>query len=144
MRLRFSRRPAEPADSLPPASDAHPGGPHPRRAEHDPEVKRRVVIRRRALIFLLCSIFVAGSVAALFAEGGYMDLHRLRDEAQTLEGEIETRRERLRGLKLQIERLQGDPLARERIAREELGLVRPGEIDFLLPKEGGEENSPEP
>lgn len=143
--LRFFRRQVSPPDDgLASTSDAHRGRPHPRRADHDPEVKRRIIIRRRAIIFLLCSIFVAGSVAALFAEGGYLDLQRLRDEVQTLEGEIEAGKTNLRRLERQVERLERDPLARERIAREELGLVRPGEIDFLLPKEPESEGSSEP
>ena len=37
-----------------------------------------------------------------------------------------------------IDLLEQDPAAKERIAREELGMANPGEIQFLLPREDGE------
>ncbi len=52
----------------------------------------------------------------------------LRLETQTQE--TETRIEQLRG---RIERLRADPGSLERLAREDLGMVRPGDVVIVLP-----------
>jgi cell division protein FtsB len=77
-------------------------------------------------------------VAALIGEGGLTDLRRLRLEMVDLRQEIERREATIRELEQEVRALEGDTLALERIAREQLGLVRPGEIDFLLPVQEGD------
>jgi cell division protein FtsB len=130
------RRPdgGEPPDPVEPASDARPVSDHPRRLARDPEAARRTRRRRRAVRLLLGLAFAAGVLTALIGDGGYADLRRRRSEAAALARELEAQRERVANLQEEIVRLETDPSARERIAREELGLVRPGEIDFLLPR----------
>jgi cell division protein FtsB len=104
------------------------------RRARDPEVSRRVKLRRRALVLGLSGVCLAGSVAAFIGEGGYLDVLRLRREISGLQADIEQREAAVARLEEEVLRLEEDPMARERVAREQLGLVRPGEIDFLLPR----------
>jgi cell division protein FtsB len=116
-------------------TDARPVAEHKRRHELDPEARRRVKLRRRALLLGLVGVCLAGSVVAMVGEGGYLDRNRLRQEIALLDADIARREAELVRLEEQVQALDVDPLARERVAREQLGLVKPGEVDFLLPKQ---------
>lgn len=58
-----------------------------------------------------------------------------RDEAQ-LEADVERTEARIEELEGRIEAMQTDPLVLERLAREELGYVRPGDLVFVFSEEG--------
>ena len=116
-------------------SDARPAAEHKARHELDPGARRRIKLRRRALLLGLCGVCLAGSVVAVVGEGGHLDRRRLQEEIARLDADIARREAELVRLEEQVQALVVDPLARERVAREQLGLVRPGEIDFLLPKQ---------
>ena len=116
-------------------TDARPVSEHARRLALDPAAKRRLKLRRRALALGLVGVCVAGSVAAFVGRGGYLDMLRLRGEIGGLRAEIEPRQDVVERLQQEVRGLEQEPAARERIAREQLGLVRPGEIDFLLPRD---------
>ncbi len=116
-------------------TDARPVSEHARRQALGPAAKRRLKLRRRAMVLGLVGVCVAGSVAAIVGQGGYLDMLRLRGEIEGLRAEIGRRRDVVERLQQQVRGLEQDSAARERIAREQLGLVRPGEIDFLLPRE---------
>lgn len=66
---------------------------------------------------------------------GYRDLAATRERERTLETRIEETRERIVHLEERIHRLRDDPLTLERLAREELGLVEPGDVVIVLPDE---------
>ncbi len=116
------------------ATDAHPIEEHPRRLEVDPQALRRLKIRRRATTLFMSTVFIAGTVAAMFGEGGWLDMRRLRTDVVRLRVSVDQRQARVDALRDEVERLETDAMARERVAREQLGLVRPGEVDFLLPR----------
>jgi cell division protein FtsB len=90
----------------------------------------------RSYAFVLSCIFVVGSVSALFGEDGFLDKLRLRSEIRKLEGEVALQRQNVITLEREIQALETDPMARERIAREQLGLAFPDEYLFILPEEG--------
>ncbi len=77
-------------------------------------------------------LFVAGVIAALVGDKGYLDLRRLRAERTRAVAELKLDRERVLTSRRAVDQLRGNGLARERIAREKLGLVEPGEILILL------------
>ena len=104
------------------------------RREPDPEAELRVRLRRRAARLLFYAVFIAGAIAALVGERGLFDLVRLRGERARAHEALEQQRAAVEAQRLAVERLKTDPMARERIAREQLGLARPGEIVFLLPE----------
>jgi len=119
-----------------PATDARPAEEEPARGGCvDPERQRRARLRRGVFVLFLATLFLAGSLVALVGRGGYVDLHRKREEARLLREEVVTLRINVDVLEHVVGRLEAEPLERERIAREQLGLVLPGEIDFLLPRE---------
>jgi cell division protein FtsB len=79
-----------------------------------------------ATAFVLVLLVVAGVKS-------YRDLAAARAEEARLTGEIGATRERIQNLHGRIERLRGDPVTLERLAREELGLVRPDDVVIVLP-----------
>lgn len=61
-------------------------------------------------------------------------LWNMKHEVDGLEREIATLRTETSQLSTTVNKLQSDPEALERAAREELGMVRPGERVLSLPK----------
>ena len=66
---------------------------------------------------------------------GYRDLAGTRERERILETRIEETRQRIEDLDERIRRLREDPLTLERLAREELGMVEPGDVVIVLPDE---------
>jgi len=104
----------------------------------------RPFYRGRGVTFVLGVIFATGAVAWLFADGGFVELSRLRGQRAELRRELADRRARVAALESRVQALHNDPSARERIAREQLGYAREGEIVFLLPREEDEATAEEP
>jgi len=102
----------------------------------DPLTEPASPAHRRLRIVIWNAIFIGGAVAALFGQGGYLDLRRHQAEREEALARLEEQRAAVEAEREAIARLRVDPLAKERIAREELGLAPPGEIQFLLPREG--------
>ena len=128
IRKRVDRVPAVPVR----ATDARPATEPSRRRADDVAAAQSRRLHRRVVMSVLCAVFLAGSVTALFGKGGYLELRRLRREQIELQKEVDRQRERLFILRNEVEALGTDPMARERIAREQLGLARPGEITYIL------------
>ena len=144
--LRFRRRDRGPwprgtpsdarTDPLLP-SDARPADePAPGKAP-DPDRERRRRFVRGLLGFTLGTIFVASSVEALVGNRGYFALRRARQELAELKAAVDKKQAEVTELRKTVDRLKTDPRAVERIAREKLGFVKPGEITYLLPSEEG-------
>jgi cell division protein FtsB len=119
-------------------TDARPAGdPNSRRAPEPEEdalgAKLLQWLRGGFLVILWGSLFVAGIVLAIVGDGGYLDRRKTLSELRTLEESVKVQEERVAVLRQEVERLRSDPTAMERIAREQLGFVEPGEISFLLP-----------
>ncbi len=80
-----------------------------------------------AVLFLVLLLGVAGARS-------WRDLDRARTRQSELAVKIEDTESRIDALERRIERLRHDPLLLERLAREDLGLVKEGEVVFLLPR----------
>jgi cell division protein FtsB len=92
-------------------------------------------LRRKAALLASVIAIIALVVGSLFGDRGILQLMAQRQRALDLAREIEEiRAENLR-LAAEIHALRTDPRAIERIAREELGLARPGETVFLVKDE---------
>jgi cell division protein FtsB len=94
------------------------------------------------------NLLLAGAVALLllqdvFGTHGVLAMHRSQQQAQQVEKEINQLNDENRQLQQQVKSLKTDPSAIERIAREEVGLARPGEIIFKVnPVQPSTKNGP--
>jgi cell division protein FtsB len=92
-------------------------------------------LRQKAALLTCVIAIVALLLGALFGDRGYLRLLQKREHTQVLAHEVdrlESDNVRLAG---EIRALKTDPRAIEKLAREELGLARPGEKVFLIPEE---------
>ncbi|NIQ85688.1 MAG: hypothetical protein GTN83_12910 [Acidobacteria bacterium] len=94
--------------------------------------RRRRAKQRPALLVLLALVFLTGSAAALFANGGYLERKRMEARRDAANIELEKQLKRVHELRKEVDALARDSLARERLAREELNYTRRGEMVFLL------------
>lgn len=99
------------------------------------ERDRRRRVRRRLTGVLFGSVFLAGSAAALFAEGGYLDRLDADRALRQAQDRLFERAAGVRELRARLVALESGPEPLERIAREQLDYVGPGEITFLLPED---------
>ena len=74
----------------------------------------------------------------LFGTHGLLAMRRAQKEAARVQREIDQINLQNRQLQESVKALKTDPAAIERIAREEMGLARPGEYIFKLPAKPGD------
>ena len=86
---------------------------------------------RSLLSVVVGCLLLALAVAAL---KGWRDHQQARAREARLIDEIAATESRIQALERKIERLQDDPATLDRVAREELGLVRPDEVVLVLPE----------
>jgi cell division protein FtsB len=84
------------------------------------------------LVSLLFSALLFGFF--LVSERGFLRVRRQRQELARLQAEVSSLATSNERLEQEIASLRSDPRAVERIAREDLGFVREGEIVLQLPK----------
>lgn len=89
----------------------------------------RLTPRFWAIVALLCFVYIATSYAL-----GFIAIWRLKAEIRQVQGEIAAAEARNEQLRRELEYLQSDEYI-EKVAREELGLVRPGETPVLFTTE---------
>ena len=88
--------------------------------------------RRRILNGLLVFATLVLLVDALIGDKGLVERMRARREAEREQAALDAMRQENGVLREKIQRLRDDPAAIESIAREELGLIGPGELLFIL------------
>jgi cell division protein FtsB len=88
--------------------------------------------RRRTLQMLLAFVTLVLIINALVGERGLMQTLRARRQHEELVGAIEQLRGENARLREEARRLRTDPAAIEALARQELGLIRPGEMLFII------------
>ncbi len=118
-------------------TDARPRGD----VAEDARPRRRY---RRLVLGALVAVIAATSLVAVFGEGGFLDVRRARHELDRHRAELWRQVDEIRRLRREVRALRDDPSAVERVAREDLGLVRPGEVVFLLPERESPPAQPKP
>ncbi len=93
-------------------------------------------MRRRAATLASCIVLVALVVAALFGDRGMLHLIAQKQRAESLARDIDELRAENQRLASEIVALKSDPGSIEHLAREQLGLARPGETVFLIREAG--------
>jgi cell division protein FtsB len=89
-------------------------------------------LRRRAGVLFSGLLLIALLVGTLFGDGGFLQLLEERERTTALAAELGRLRGENSRLGEEIAALRSDPAAIERLAREELGMARPGETVFLV------------
>ena len=84
--------------------------------------------------WVVAAILALLLVAGLFGDKGLLQLGRLRAEVEALHRDVQALEAENERLSRAIADLRDDPSVLERIAREELGLVRPGERVLRFPR----------
>ena len=69
----------------------------------------------------------------MFGAHGYMAMRRTQKQIEQLRLEVDRLNKENTDLADQVQSLRTDPKAIERIAREDMGLARPGELIFKMP-----------
>ena len=98
---------------------------------------RPASLKRRILFTLSVCAILAMAGRSLVGDRGLFEVWRKKGAYQKLAVEVQALRVENVGLKAEIEALRSDPSAIERIAREELGYSRPGEITFVFREDEG-------
>ena len=82
-----------------------------------------------AAVLLVLGLLLTAGLAS------YRDLARARNLESNLERQIRDTDLRIQQLREEIDRIRHDPMTLERRAREDLGMVRPGDVVVVLPPE---------
>jgi cell division protein FtsB len=98
----------------------------------EPQLLPQAFLRRHART-ILSVLVLALLVHDVFGAHGFLAMRRTQKEIERLRQEIQQVNEENRALADQVKSLKSDPRMIERIAREEMGLARPGELIFKLP-----------
>ena len=86
--------------------------------------------------YLLLSLLFSGLVFAFFlvSEKGFLQVRRQRRELLRAQTDVTALDAENRKLEAEVTALKTDPKAAEKVAREKLNLVRPGEVVVMLPR----------
>ena len=90
-------------------------------------------LRQNALQILGLALF-ALLVHDVFGPHGFIAMRRTQKEIDQIRDQIVKLNNENKTLSEQVTSLKSDPKSIERIAREEMGLARPGEMIFKLPE----------
>ncbi len=97
--------------------------------------------RRRAYRSLIgVAVVVLLGLLATAGVKSYRDLAEVRAHEAGLERRIAESEGRIRVLRDYVRRIEEDRLTLERLAREELGLVKPGDVVIVLPEDSEAEH----
>jgi cell division protein FtsB len=88
--------------------------------------------RRKTVQLLLVFITLVLIIDALVGEKGLLETMRASRQHQDLTTSIERLRVENNRLREEVRRLRDDPSTIESVARQELGLIRPGELLFIV------------
>lgn len=94
-------------------------------------------LQRKALSLALFLILLASLLNSLFGDRGVLGLLEARRELRQIEEEIAALRAENQRLIEEIRSLKSDPRAIEKLAREELGLLKPNEVALIIRKPSG-------
>jgi cell division protein FtsB len=93
-----------------------------------------VRIAERILPIAILAMAVVGVPVMMLAPEGLPRLRSLSKELAQVESENAEQRQQIQQLRGKVHHLREDPAAVERIARDELGLVRTSEVVFQFPR----------
>jgi len=101
--------------------------------------KKKPRYKKILIVLGIILSLVAGS--AIFSKGGLRALLEARRKNREIKQEIEKLGEENRQLEGEIQDLRGNPVAIERLAREQMRMAKPNEIILAIPDEQGQETN---
>jgi cell division protein FtsB len=104
----------------------------PARRRREPTAQGTPQNRRKGLQILLLFVTLVLAIDGLIGDKGLLESIRARRHHRDLSASIERLRSENAQLREEVRRLLEDPSAIESLAREELGLIRPGELLFIV------------
>lgn len=110
---------------------ARPDSPPPLRRRKPAEVASSPV-RARLVNYVLVFVTIVLVVDALVGDRGLLDTWRARRQHEALAAALAQKRHENARMRDDIRRLKEDPGAIESVAREQLGLMREGEVLFIV------------
>jgi len=99
---------------------------------------------RRNLSWFLAFALSLLLLQDIFGTHGLIAMRRSQQEAAQVQREIDQINDENRQLQGRVKALKSDPATIERIAREEMGLARPGEYIFKIPSRPADPPAAEP
>ncbi len=107
------------------------------------DLREEQMIRRRKQYRLLVLLLLLLAVLSFWGDRGLIHLYQLHRTKAELQAEIHRLREAVEALNQEVQAFKTQPGRLEEIAREDLGLVKPGEIVYQLsPTREGQETGP--
>jgi cell division protein FtsB len=105
------------------------------------EEKIRSLMRQygRGLLGLLIAVMIVHDV---FGTHGFLAMRRTQSEIKKVKAGLEQLSKENATLEQEVKDLKTDPRLIEKIARDDLGLARPGEIIIRIPQEQQQEQNP--
>ena len=103
-------------------------------SSREPRASSRVTLK--AVILLSGVVSIVFLVSFLFSKGGIAELQKSRHRVAALQTDVDRLRDENQRLGGEIASLRKSTLAVERIAREDLGMSREGEIVYILQESG--------
>jgi cell division protein FtsB len=98
----------------------------------------------RSFIWGFVLLLITLSLFSIFGDRGAIHLWRLEEEKKRLDERNFALQKENEGLRDRIHRLRHDDLYLEQVAREELGLVRPGEVIYRFGSSQSKPNRTKP
>lgn len=99
------------------------------------DTRDKTTPRPLARSFLALAVACFVGLLAIAGVQSYRDLARAHAEETRLTQEIDAAESRIEVLETRLKRLEKDPVTLERLAREQLGWVRPDDVVIVLPPE---------
>lgn len=98
------------------------------------DARRATQVTLKVVVLLASMLFVVFAVSFFFSDRGLPELQESRTQVANLQAEISRLVEDNARLRAEIDSVKRSSYAIERIAREDLGMARQGEIVYMLPK----------
>ena len=100
-------------------------------------------ISQRHLLYFLGGVILLLAVVTVVGERGAIHLWRLRGEKSRIDEQNYGLQKENEVLRQRVSRIRNDNHYLEKLAREELNLVRPGEVIYRFPRPNPDEHRPD-
>ena len=98
------------------------------------ESRRATQVTLKAVVLLASVLCVVFAISFIFSDRGLPELQHARKRVADLHAGIDRLQSENARLRAEIESVKKSSYAIERIAREDLGMSRPGETVYMLPR----------